>query len=644
MAPIAPYINKLLPYHRWRMAYTPVIPNFYWDAVSPEQQLLELCRQWDAIIKYEELQTEEINEVVRQVNEMLASFDDKLNADVIEEVNKLVQSGKFDEYVQQAVDYWATHKAYEVADGRIPSFRRIGRKMIFDKLGSVQGSCVNGDDFVYIRWNGDNVNDENELVKINIETGTVLATKQFNFGWCNSVAWDGIYYVIVVRGNHEGNNDLIVRYDDEFNYVDSINMGYNVNAIYFHDDKYYVVPEDNWDVLVYDEITAESQPVDSIILQAEKLYTQNIMVTDENIYILSSRPNCILQFDKSGVLQTCYDIPFYADGYQFGESQALLMHEGQMIITSDMIPASYSRFNIAWTQFFYIDLTGKKPITNTQKENVVTYYCDSENDVYNPDGSTTKPFYHPVEAMFTDDNNGKVYPFVNGQNKEYASFAAYNWRGKLTTMTIESIRIEYCYDLFLENVNIQNGDNFIRDANITFAGGSVGDGEFGLDLERNATVKLSGITFGTYEKRALKIQPGCKVDNTAEDVQILMTRSNTPMMLYNGPTLRNVGATGTMLGEARAICEWCRCFDIELAYDQAQHVVRCYRSADSYELNPTVTTIRSNRIEVLQIKVVLNPTDGTFQITQARLWDSLSGNVDNNPTFATFRITAYSRW
>lgn len=123
----APFIDELLPFHRWRMHYTPVIPTFYWDSVSPEQQLLELCRQWDAIIKYEDLQTAEVNEIVRQVNEMLASFDDKLNADVIDAVQAKIDDGTFTPLLEAAITQWMNERSAQV-DANTAAIVEIGSK------------------------------------------------------------------------------------------------------------------------------------------------------------------------------------------------------------------------------------------------------------------------------------------------------------------------------------------------------------------------------------------------------------------------------------------------------------------------------------------------------------------------------------
>lgn len=85
--------TPLLHFNAWYLASSPVIPDFYWDVVSSEQRVKEICCRLAKLIDY-----------ANQQNTNLGALKNELTA-LEEEFEKFKESGFFDYYAQQ-VEQW----------------------------------------------------------------------------------------------------------------------------------------------------------------------------------------------------------------------------------------------------------------------------------------------------------------------------------------------------------------------------------------------------------------------------------------------------------------------------------------------------------------------------------------------------------
>lgn len=85
--------TPLLPFDRWYLASSPVIPEFYWDVVSAEQRWKEICCHVHRLAEY----ATDLN----QNQELFKSELDALKA----EFEEFKATGFYDYYAEQ-IDQW----------------------------------------------------------------------------------------------------------------------------------------------------------------------------------------------------------------------------------------------------------------------------------------------------------------------------------------------------------------------------------------------------------------------------------------------------------------------------------------------------------------------------------------------------------
>lgn len=84
--------NQLTPFNAW-LAYTPVIPKFYWDVYSQEERIKYLSLEWDRITHY------------------LVDMCDKINVDSdaisqLQELFKKFQESGFTDFYEAQINQW----------------------------------------------------------------------------------------------------------------------------------------------------------------------------------------------------------------------------------------------------------------------------------------------------------------------------------------------------------------------------------------------------------------------------------------------------------------------------------------------------------------------------------------------------------
>lgn len=85
-------MNNINPYRHWT-AFTPVVPDIYKDAISPQQQIHDMCCAIHKLIKYVDMLGDNIN-IDRETIELLK-----------ENFDKFMESG-FDDFYKAQLEEW----------------------------------------------------------------------------------------------------------------------------------------------------------------------------------------------------------------------------------------------------------------------------------------------------------------------------------------------------------------------------------------------------------------------------------------------------------------------------------------------------------------------------------------------------------
>lgn len=91
----------LAPFGCW--PYTMVIPEFYWDAESPEQRVKALCMLYDKLMAYVDALKDAVNVDSEAIKELQDAFQ------------KFMESG-FDDYYAEQVARWIAENLQKIID------------------------------------------------------------------------------------------------------------------------------------------------------------------------------------------------------------------------------------------------------------------------------------------------------------------------------------------------------------------------------------------------------------------------------------------------------------------------------------------------------------------------------------------------
>lgn len=440
--------------------YTPPVPPFlrYCSAIIPTafDDSLSYYEALCALYKY--LQDNFVNvinnnaavtEYYIKLVEDLKSYVEHYfeNLDVQEEINNkldaMAEDGSLGEIIENYLQY---------PQGMTLDARRFGRKLFYGNspdnnnpvatsvAQNMQGGCVvNATQVAYMLWDSLNQSeDTNKLVLMNIETGAIENYANYTFGWCNSMTYkDGKLYV-AVRGNHEGySKDIKVINATTLALEDTITLGFNINAIYYANEKFYLLEEGTTKVHIFSDLSEAED--EYITLAADGVtYHQDIYVDTMYVYLLSSLPNNTISiYDiKDGSRIRSYNLPKYGGLYFIGEAQWLDKFGEEFILTSDIL-----NFEECIAQFFKIDFS--KNVDTNAFNGVYQYIaeCDSTNDYFDADGSAEKPYTSINEALYLNAQNVGI----GGNNKSYKYvYASGHANCRIINATLnEGIMVQY---------------------------------------------------------------------------------------------------------------------------------------------------------------------------------------------------------
>lgn len=405
------------------------------------------------------------------------------------------------------------------------NLQRIGRKINYGENSSatnynsngsacmLQGGCkIDENTIAYMLWDSLNIElNKNKLVIMNTNTGIIIKEKDFTFGWCNSIDFkDGKIY-IAERGNNQGNNGKIhiVEYDSLL-HTETLILDKNVNAISIYENVLYVLEENTTKIYKYD---LDGSCLNEVItLNIEQLYNQNILVTKDYIFLLSSKPsNLINVFDKDGNIVRSYNIPKYGGIYYIGEPQFIIKKEDNNMILGSVI----NYFNEFNNQFFKFNLVNNVveslPINNYAN----TLYVDSDTDNFNPDGTNGNEFKTINECSNLNIRN----IILEGNNKDY----------KYTYITDNKKFIRLLNCNFIEGLFGQYADLSFNTCNFSY---SINNNDLSCLRLRDIKVNLNDCTFDS------KNNEYCI--NTERNVDLKLIKPK--FLNYNKDVINNAGS------------------------------------------------------------------------------------------------------
>lgn len=94
--------KPLFPFPGW-MPTTPVLPKLYWEAITPEQELQELCKRLHMLYDY----ASQLGMVTTEQGEQIKQL--------IEQFEKFVESG-FDDYYREQIEAWIDEHFQEIVE------------------------------------------------------------------------------------------------------------------------------------------------------------------------------------------------------------------------------------------------------------------------------------------------------------------------------------------------------------------------------------------------------------------------------------------------------------------------------------------------------------------------------------------------
>lgn len=87
-----PVMGPIVPFNFWT-AFTPVIPDVYKEAISPQQQIHDMCCMLHKLVCYSDMLASELNIDKQKLQELSDMFD------------KFMESG-FDDYYAEQIHAW----------------------------------------------------------------------------------------------------------------------------------------------------------------------------------------------------------------------------------------------------------------------------------------------------------------------------------------------------------------------------------------------------------------------------------------------------------------------------------------------------------------------------------------------------------
>lgn len=442
-----------------------VLPAVYDESLSYQDLLYKVIHYLDSTMnEVDRVNTDFINlkkfaeDTKKYCNEYFENLD--VQNEINNKLDEMVLDGTLDTLINRYI--------LNMPRGNELNLQRIGRKLFFGenpesynynsngKACTLQGGCMLDENTVaYMLWDSENTNlNKNTIVIMNINTGTIQRQEDFVFGWCNSLTYDDNNIYVALRGttttNDVSSNNGIIKIINPISLevINELNLQINVNAISIYDEKIYALEENTNKIKLF---TLEGEPLNQTInlkVNINNLYNQDIKITKDYIYIISTKPNNLLNvYDLNGNNVESYSIKPYGGMYFVGELQFIdSLKNNDMILGS--VKVNYNEHN---NQFFKFNL-----VNNISNNDIITnvgqtLYCNSNIDNYNPDGSQLNPFTTINEV----DNTNVKSIVCNANNKEYN----YTYLSNHHVFRLENAILD-------KGIHLQYGDYYINNCTI----------------------------------------------------------------------------------------------------------------------------------------------------------------------------------
>ena len=544
------------------------IPTSYTVSMSYEEQLLWLCNYLEnTVIPAVNDNTEAIEELQRYYQELKYYVDhyfDDLN--IQEEINNKLDAmaldGTLAEIINEEIFSDLNDTINEVKNTtdtiepivydnekniKFPTYNlgieRIFRFLETDSYKSLQGMCITPNNTIICTlWEGGSSNND-KIVEINYNTGEIVKTATFSFGYANGITYDtanNLVYIIP-RGEGTGSANLktikVLNYDD-FSFVNTYIFDDYIQSVYY--DK------DNEEIYLLSEYGLRSSNgfniykvdnrfniLDTISLdyseELNNLRVQNFAIKDNYIYIISSDPKSLIVYNIDGSVYKKYTLNEMIDNlYYSGEYQDIDFLGNQCYISSADNVSDIEGIN----QLFKIDFN-KDYISSTEVNSVVhngyavTLYVDSSSNSINPDGSSSNKFKSINEALRYNGSSNIMVANGTYNGIDIRSKSNTNITGDSSSVIIKGIKCTYNSNISLDTLTI-NDDEFNSNGYINL---------YETDIYiKNVTI--SGNKYGIYvgDKSKCKLSSGVNLDNITSDNQIYVRSESvlfTPSTYYN---------------------------------------------------------------------------------------------------------------
>lgn len=363
-------------------------------------------------------------------------------------------------------------KMIEIPDGNSFELQRIGRKISigtnpkssdYNSSGiaaSMQGGCIIDDNTIaYCLWDALNTNlNKNKVVIMNSTTGEIIRQQDFTFGWCNSIAYNNGKLYVCVRGttsdNVSTNNGTIkVINVSDLSLDSTIELEINANSISIYDNKLYVLEENTNKIYLYDLDGNHLNEYIEISYDISNNYNQDIVITENYIYLISTRPSNYLRiFSKNGTHLKTFNVPKYGGLYRIGELQWIDIIDDNYLLLGSAINNYEENIN----QFFKFSLT-KDIATNEFKEDYgKTLNVDSSKDYFNPDGSSGNEFTSLNEVNEIGIDN--IIAECNNKEYDYTYFSSKKLIRIQNATFNHGLYLQYG-NYYISNCTIKNSKN-----------------------------------------------------------------------------------------------------------------------------------------------------------------------------------------
>ena len=558
------------------------IPTSYLVSMSYEEQLLWLCNYLEntliPAVNDNAEALEELQNLFVELKDYVDHYFD--NLDVQEEINnkldEMALDGTLERIINEEIFSELNDTINEVKDTtdtiepivydnekniKFPTYN-LGMERIFrfiedDSYLSMQGMCITPNNTIICTlWEG-GASNNNKIVEINYNTGAIVKTATFSFGYANGITYDTVndLVYIVPRGEGTGSPNLktikVLNYDD-FSLVNTYVFDDFIQSVYFDKDteECYLLSE--WNLRnngfnVY-KVDNRFDVLDTISLdysgELNKIRVQNFAVHDNYIYVISSDPKALIIYNIDGTVFKKYNLNEIIDElYYSGEYQDIDFLGNQCYVSSaDNIENSESI-----NQLFKLDLQKEYINTSDIISNVhsgysITLYVDDNSTAVNPDGSATNKFKSINEALrysgtcLINVANG-TYNGIDIRSKSNFRLVGEN----IDNTIIKGVNTRFCNNAYLDEFTINNDMfNFNGHLNLYHSDLTLKD------------IKINGTKYGIYvgESSKCKLSSGITI-TTTNDNQIYVNSASvlyTPSTYY---TIEKHNESTTIVGGVR---------------------------------------------------------------------------------------------